>query len=255
LEGYAVAEPALSLFALRKAYGGLVVTDNVTLDVGVGEVHALIGPNGAGKTTLVNQISGLAACDSGRILFNGGDVTDLPMHLRSQRGIVRTFQITSIVPGMAARENVALAAQARAGSCFRFFRAVRREKVLDDTAMAALATVGLEARADVPAGLLSHGEKRSLELAIALALEPKMLLLDEPMAGTGHDETDRLIDILKSLAGRFPMLLVEHDMRAVFALATRISVLVYGRIIASGDPATVRANPEVRAAYLGDAAI
>jgi branched-chain amino acid transport system ATP-binding protein len=175
-----MAEPVLSLVGLGKAYGGLVVTDGVDLDVTAGEIHALIGPNGAGKTTLVHQISGLAAADRGRVLFAGDDVTALPMHARARKGIVRSFQITSIVPGMTTVENVALAAQAKDGSSWRFFRPASREPALNGRAMAALGTVGLAGRAAVPAGLLSHGEKRSLELAIALALEPKLLLLDEP---------------------------------------------------------------------------
>jgi branched-chain amino acid transport system ATP-binding protein len=176
------------------------------------------------------------------------------MHERARRGIVRSFQITSIIPGMSLLSNVALAVQARAGSSFRFFGNVAEERALNDAALQALAFVGLEARSGARAGALSHGEKRSLEIAIALALQPRLLLLDEPMAGTGRDETDRLIGLLKSLAGRFPMLLVEHDMRAVFSLATRVSVLVSGRIIASGRPDEIRADANVRAAYLGDEA-
>jgi branched-chain amino acid transport system ATP-binding protein len=248
-------DPVLSLRNLRKAYGGLVVTDNVSLDIAPGETHALIGPNGAGKTSLVHQISGLAASDSGTVLFDGSNVTGEPMHVRADRGMARTFQITSIVPDMTALENVALAAQAREGVCFSFRSRKSSDARYAEHAMEALTTVGLDRRRDIPAGQFSHGEKRSLELAIALALEPKLLLLDEPMAGTGHDESERLTKLLKSLSGRFAILLVEHDMKAVFTLADRISVLVYGRIIASGAPQAVRADPEVRAAYLGDEAI
>jgi branched-chain amino acid transport system ATP-binding protein len=249
-----VSDALLVASNLRKSYGGLVVTDGVSIDVRAGDVHALIGPNGAGKTTLVNQLSGLASNDSGTVHFAGEDITRLSMHERARRGIVRSFQITSIIPGMSLLSNVALAVQARAGSSFRFFGRVEEEQALNASALEALAFVGLDARAVARAGALSHGEKRSLEIAIALALQPRLLLLDEPMAGTGRDETDRLIGLLKSLAGRFPMLLVEHDMRAVFSLATRVSVLVSGRIIASGRPDEIRADANVRAAYLGDEA-
>ena len=237
---------------VSKNFGGLRVTDDVTLDVLPGELHAVIGPNGAGKTTLINQISGLLAPDAGRILFGGEDVTRMPVHARAGRGLARSFQITSILPRFSVLENVALAVQARSGTSFRFFGRVATEEALNTPALAALTQVGLAARADVPAGELSHGEKRALELAIALAMEPKLLLLDEPMAGTGRDETERLIGALRALKGRFPMVLVEHDMNAVFALADRISVLIYGRILASGTPAQVRADPQVVTAYLGE---
>jgi branched-chain amino acid transport system ATP-binding protein len=247
-----VAEPVLRIEGLTKNFGGLRVTDAVTLDVRPGELHAVIGPNGAGKTTLINQISGLLAPDDGRIVFSGEDVTRLPVNRRAQRGLARSFQITSILPGFSVLENVALAVQARAGSSFRFFGRAADEDALNAPALAALAQAGLAERADVAAGELSHGEKRALELAIALAMEPKLLLLDEPMAGTGHDESERLVTVLRGLKGRFPMVLVEHDMAAVFALADRISVLIYGRILASGTPAEVRADPQVVAAYLGD---
>jgi branched-chain amino acid transport system ATP-binding protein len=247
-----VAEPILRIERLAKNFGGLRVTDEVTLDVRPGELHAVIGPNGAGKTTLINQISGLLAPDAGRIVFCGEDVTALPLHQRAARGLARSFQITSILPGFSALENVALAVQARSGTSFSFFGCAASEETLNAPARAALAQVALAERADVPAGQLSHGEKRALELAIALAMEPKLLLLDEPMAGTGHDESARLVTVLRALKGRFPMVLVEHDMNAVFALADRISVLIYGRILASGTPDQVRADPQVVAAYLGD---
>jgi branched-chain amino acid transport system ATP-binding protein len=247
-----VAEPVLRIEDLSKNFGGLRVTDGVTLDVRPGELHAVIGPNGAGKTTLINQISGLLAPDAGRIVFAGEDVTRLAVDRRAQRGLARSFQITSILPRFSVLENVALAVQARHGTSFRFFGSAADEEKLNTPALAALTQVGLGERAGLPAGELSHGEKRALELAIALAMEPKLLLLDEPMAGTGHDESERLVAVLRSLKGRFPMVLVEHDMTAVFALADRISVLIYGRILASGTPEQVRADPEVVKAYLGE---
>jgi branched-chain amino acid transport system ATP-binding protein len=247
-----VAEPVLRIEGLRKSFGGLRVTDDVTLEVLPAELHAVIGPNGAGKTTLINQISGLLASDAGRIVFASRDVTALPLHARARLGLARSFQITSILPGFSVLENVALAVQARHGSSLKFFGRAAAEDALNAPAMAALTEVGLEARAGVSAGFLSHGEKRALELAIALAMEPKLLLLDEPMAGAGHEETERLVAVLQRLKGRFPMVLVEHDMTAVFALADRISVLIYGRILATGTPDQVRADPEVVAAYLGD---
>jgi branched-chain amino acid transport system ATP-binding protein len=247
-----MADPVLRLENLRKNFGGLVVTGDVNLDVMPGELHAVIGPNGAGKTTLINQISGLVAPDDGRILYAGRDITALPAHARAQLGLARSFQVSSIIPGFSALENVALAIQSRAGSSFRLVGRAAAEAALNDPAMAALADVGLAERASTPAGQLSHGEKRALELAIAIAMAPKVLLLDEPTAGTGREETARLVALLGRLKGRFPMVLVEHDMTAVFALADRISVLIYGRILASGLPHEVRADPRVVAAYLGD---
>jgi branched-chain amino acid transport system ATP-binding protein len=247
-----VGEPALALTALRKSFGGLRVTDDVTLSIMPGELHAVIGPNGAGKTTLINEVSGLLTPDAGSVVFAGRDVTGLPAHARARLGLARSFQITSVLTGFSALENVALAVQARAGSSFRFVGDAAAEAVLNAPAMAALEEVGLADRAQVLAGHLAHGEKRALELAIALVAEPKLLLLDEPMAGTGREETERLIAVLQRLKGRFAIMLVEHDMTAVFALADRISVMIYGRIIASGTPDAVRADPQVVAAYLGD---
>jgi len=247
-----MTEPVLRLEGLRKSFGALTVTDNVTLDVVPGELHAVIGPNGAGKTTLINQISGLLSSDGGRILFAGADVTRLPMHARAALGMARSFQITSILPGFSALENVAIAVQARTGTSFRFFGRAAAEQALNAPAMEALAETGLAARAHVQAAHLSHGERRALELAIALAMQPRLLLLDEPMAGTSHEETERLIALLRRLKGRIPIMLVEHDMNAVFALADRISVLIYGRILASGPPDVVRADPQVVTAYLGE---
>ncbi|GGK28946.1 ABC transporter ATP-binding protein [Salinarimonas ramus] len=244
----------LELKHLRKNYGALAVTDDVSLAVDAGELHAIIGPNGAGKTTLIHQISGLAPSDSGQILFDGRDVTRAPMHERVRAGLARSFQITSILPGFTARENVAVAVQARSGSSFRFFGDPARERDLDAQAMEALAIVGLTGRADVTAGQLSHGEKRQLELAIGLATRPKLLLLDEPLAGTGKEESERVVETLLGLKGRYTIVLIEHDMDAVFALADRVSVLVYGRVVATGAPDAVRSDPAVREAYLGEEA-
>jgi branched-chain amino acid transport system ATP-binding protein len=241
----------LRVEALCKRFGGLIATDEVTFDVQSGELHAVIGPNGAGKTTLINQICGLIAPDAGRIIFAGTDITAMPAHARAALGLARSFQITSILPEFSVLENVALAVQARSGTSFRFFGRVDAEEALNAPALAALAEAGLESRAGVAARHLSHGERRALEVAIALALKPRLLLLDEPMAGAGHEETERLIVMLSRLKGRFPMVLVEHDMRAVFALADRISVLLDGRILASGTPELVRNHPQVIAAYLG----
>ena len=247
-----MADPMLLINDLHKNFGGLIVTDGVTLNIGQGELHAVIGPNGAGKTTLINQISGLIAPTAGTINFNGVDITDMPADQRAALGLARSFQITSVLPGFSALENVALAVQAHAGTSYRFFGRAERDQAINDAAIAALAEVGLAERGQIVAGHLSHGEKRALELAIALAMGPKLLLLDEPMAGTGLEESERLIGVLRRLKGRFAMLLVEHDMNAVFALADRISVLSYGRILASGAPEAVRADPQVVAAYLGE---
>jgi branched-chain amino acid transport system ATP-binding protein len=247
-----MAEPLLRLQGLCKNFGSLVVTDDVTLDVHAGEMHALIGPNGAGKTTLINQMSGLIAPDAGTVVFAGDDVTALPPQTRALRGMSRTFQISSILPGFAVLENVALAVQARTGSSFRFFGSAAAEPALNIPAMAALEATGIADRANVRAGELSHGEKRALELAIALAMQPRLLLLDEPMAGIGREETERLVNLLLGLKGQWTMILVEHDMAAVFALADRISVLIRGRLLITGSPAQVRADPQVVAAYLGE---
>ncbi len=247
-----MTEPFLRLQALSKRFGSLVVTDNVTLDFAAGEMHAIIGPNGAGKTTLINQISGLIAPDSGSIAFAGVDVTVAPPDMRALRGLARSFQITSILPGFSVLENVALAVQARTGSSLRFIGRAADEAALNTPALAALEQAGIADRAKVRAGELSHGEKRALELAIALAMQPTLLLLDEPMAGMGREETERQVDLLNRLKGRLTMVLVEHDMPAVFALADRISVLVRGRVLTTGRPDDVRADPQVVAAYLGE---
>lgn len=247
-----MADAVLLIENLRKKFGGLVVTDGVTLEIRPGELHAVIGPNGAGKTTLIHQVSGTLSPDDGRILLNGTDIMPLPPDERAKLGLARSFQITSVLPRFSALENVALAVQARSGSSYRFFGRAAGEAELNDEAMAALTEVSLDHRADILAAHLSHGEKRALELAIALALEPKLLLLDEPIAGTGPEESERIVAVLQKLKGRFAMLLVEHDMNAVFALADKISVLVYGRVLASGTPHAVRNDPAVTEAYLGE---
>ena len=246
------AEPVLRLKGLRKNFGSFAVTDDVTLDVTPGEIHAIIGPNGAGKTTLINQISGIIPPDAGRIVFAGNDVTALPPEARALGGLARSFQITSILPGFSVLENVALAVQARDGSSFRFFGSAAGEPPLNAAALTALEQAGIAERAHARAGELSHGEKRALELAIALAMKPVLLLLDEPMAGIGREETERLVELLLRLKGEFTMVLVEHDMAAVFALADRISVLIRGRLLMTGRPGEVRADPQVVAAYLGE---
>lgn len=244
--------PRLAMRDLVKSFGAFKVTDHVSLDVGPGEIHALIGPNGAGKTTLVAQVTGELQSDAGTILFDGRDITDLPAWRRTRIGLARSFQITTLLPEFSALDNVALAIQSRCGSSFRFFAPARFDRSLRDPAATCLARVGLAARAEARCADLSHGEHRQLEVAVALALEPKLLLLDEPLAGMGAEDSDRMIDLLHSLKGRVPMLLIEHDMPAVFNLADRVSVLVYGRVIATGSPATIRDDPQVREAYLGE---
>jgi branched-chain amino acid transport system ATP-binding protein len=247
-----VTEALLEIANLSKRFGGVVASDGISLTVAGGELHAVIGPNGAGKTTLVGQLSGEIAPDAGRIVFDGLDITALPVYRRSLLGLARSFQITSLFNQFTALDNVALAVQAHAGHSFRFWRDARRETALREPARASLDRVGLAARADVPVADLSHGEQRQLELAMALATRPQVLLLDEPMAGMGSEDSGRMVEILRQLKRTLPILLIEHDMAAVFALADRITVLVYGRVIASGDPAAIRADPAVRDAYLGE---
>lgn len=247
-----MSAPLLQVDSLSKRFGGIVASDDLTLGVEVGELHAVIGPNGAGKTTLIAQLTGQLTPDSGRIHFAGQDITALPMHRRSTLGLARSFQITSLFLDLSMLDNVALAVQAHAGHSFRFWRDARAEPELREPARVALKRVGLSARENRPASALSHGEHRQLELAMALAGKPSMLLLDEPMAGLGPEESARMVETLQALKKELTILLVEHDMEAVFALADRITVLVYGRVIASGKPAEIRANPEVRDAYLGE---
>ncbi len=247
-----MAESLLKVTGLTKAYGALVACDGVDLDIAPGEVHAVIGPNGAGKTTLIGQLAGELRPDSGRVSFAGRDITHLPIHVRSARGLARSFQITSVFPRFSALDNVALAVQAHAGGNFRFWADARKDSTLRDPAFACLERVGLAARAKVPARVLAHGEQRQLELAMALATDPRLVLLDEPTAGMGREDSARMVTLLTGLKGKIAMLLVEHDMDAVFALADRISVMVGGRVIATGRPDEVRANTEVRRAYLGE---
>jgi branched-chain amino acid transport system ATP-binding protein len=245
-------DPLLDLRDLNKRFGGLRVTDSVSLTVEPNEIHAVIGPNGAGKTTLMGLVSGTIIPDSGSIHIAGHDATKWSLPRRTRAGLARSFQISCIVPGFSVLENAALAVQARSGSSFRFLHPASSETHLNQQAVQALDQVGLAHRAHSIAGTLSHGEKRQLELAIVLAMQPRILLLDEPLAGAGAAETDRLIALLRGLRSRFAILLVEHDMAAVFALADRISVLVQGRLIVTGDAATIRDHAEVRAAYLGE---
>jgi branched-chain amino acid transport system ATP-binding protein len=247
-----VPDPLLCVEKLVRRFGGIVATDNVSLDVARGELHAIIGPNGAGKTTLISQLTGQLLPHSGAIRLAGADITRVPAYRRSALGLARSFQITSLLSDFTALDNVALAAQAREGHSFRFWRNARRESGLRNTALAALERVGLGGRADTPVSQLSHGEQRELELAVALATSPQVLLLDEPMAGLGITESARMVKLLQELRREVTIVLVEHDMDAVFALADRISVLVYGRVIASGRPSEIRQNEEVKRAYLGE---
>ncbi|HET7365643.1 MAG TPA: ABC transporter ATP-binding protein [Burkholderiales bacterium] len=244
----------LEVRGLTKSYGALRASDGIEFDVREGETHAVIGPNGAGKTTFISQLAGDLRPDAGRIVFAGEDVTQLRAPRRARKGLARSFQITSVYNEFSALDNVALAVQARAGHSFRFWRDARQDAALREPARRLLDQLGLGARADVLAANLSHGEHRQLEVAMALALEPRLLLLDEPMAGMGVEESQRMIGFLGTLKGRYSIVLVEHDMDAVFRLADRISVLVYGRVIATGAPEAIRASPQVRAAYLGEEA-
>jgi len=233
-------------------FGGLVATNNVSLDVRAGELHAIIGPNGAGKTTLISQLAGNLRPTSGVIRLNGEDVTTVPAYERARLGFGRSFQITSIFREFTPLQNVALAVQAQRGNEFRFWKPVLDDASVTVPALEILDRVGLGKRANVLASDLAHGEKRSLELAIALATQPKLLLLDEPTAGMGPDESVFIVELLRKLKGSVTMVLVEHDMDAVFSLADRISVLVYGEIVATGTPAEIRANAAVQSAYLGE---
>ena len=244
--------PMLRVQGLVKRFGALVATDQVNLDVMPGEIHALIGPNGAGKTTFVAQLSGHLRPDAGTIVFDGDDVTAQSTHQRVAHGLARSFQITRLFKSFTVRDNLALAVQARSGSSLRFWRPVAAEAALREQADALLQRLGLAAQADALASELSHGEQRVLEIGLALATRPRMLLLDEPMAGVGPDETQALVSLIDALRQECAILLVEHDMDAVFRLADRITVLVNGAVIASGAPAAIRQDPQVIAAYLGE---
>ena len=247
-----MSEPVLEVRNLKKSFGGVHATDNVELTVDRLQTHAIIGPNGAGKTTLISQLSGELMPDDGDIRFKGRDITRTSAHRRSLLGLARSFQITSVFLDMSVVDNVALAVQGHKGHSFRFWRPAGKDPELVEPAMETLRQVGLEGRALSPASDMSHGERRQLEIAMALATGPDLLLLDEPMAGMGPEESAAMVETLKGLKGEKTMLLVEHDMDAVFALADRVTVLVYGRVIASGSPEEVRADEAVRRAYLGD---
>ncbi len=247
-----MARALLQTEGLTLRFGGVVAANAITLDVAPDEVHAVIGPNGAGKTTLIGLVSGEIIPQEGSIRFDGADITRLPVCSRSMLGLARSFQNTSLFRDFTALDNVALAVQAHCGHSFRFWRDARGEDELRKPALAALGRVGLDQRAGVRVDKLSHGEHRQLEIAMALATEPRLMLLDEPMAGMGPEESARMVHMLRQLKGSVTILLIEHDMEAVFALADRLTVLVDGRIIASGRPETVRADAAVRQAYLGE---
>jgi branched-chain amino acid transport system ATP-binding protein len=242
----------LALRNVSKRFGGVVATDEVSLEVAPGEVHALIGPNGAGKTTLIGQISGSLATDAGTILLEAADITAWREHQRVKAGLARSYQITSIFRRFSVLDNLALAVQARSGSSFSFWRPVAAESALFEEARLLSREIGLAERLEISAGHLAHGEQRALEVGLALATRPKLVLLDEPMAGMGPEESQRMIALIGRIRASVAVLLVEHDMDAVFRLADRITVLVNGRVIATGKPEAIRADPEVRRAYLGD---
>jgi branched-chain amino acid transport system ATP-binding protein len=246
--------PALETVRLVKRFGGVTATDQVSLTVAPGELHALIGPNGAGKSTLIGQLAGELPPDAGDIRLFGQSILDQPVHERARLGLGRTYQITQLAREFTALDNVLLAVNARRGGNARCWSPARQDRASMARARAALDQVGLAERAEAQVAALAHGEQRQLEIAMALATEPHLLLLDEPLAGMSQGEAQAMVALLRELKGRYPMLLVEHDMDAVFTLADRVSVLVYGRIIATGTVAEIRANSDVRAAYLGEEA-
>jgi branched-chain amino acid transport system ATP-binding protein len=246
--------PVLRAAGVNKRFGGLQALSDVGVTIRRGQIYGLIGPNGAGKTSLIAQLSGALLPDDGRIDFDGDEVTRWPQHRRVRRGLARSFQITRLFKGFSALDNLAIAVQARSGTSLSFWRPVAAERALADEARALLGEIGLAGRADVPAAQLSHGEQRALEVGVALATRPQLLLLDEPMAGTGPEDSARMVALIGRVRERAAILLVEHDVDAVFRLADRVSVLVNGRVIASGEPAAVRADREVITAYLGEEA-
>jgi branched-chain amino acid transport system ATP-binding protein len=247
-----MSKSILRTHGLTKRFGANVVSDNINLDIVEGEVHAVIGPNGAGKTTLINQLIGELESDAGTVEFQGRDITALPVYQRSLLGLSRSYQITSVLPDFSALENVSIAAQGHDGHSFGCWQPASQEEHLNNLSLASLERVGLAAKAESYAAELAHGERRQLEIAMALVSKSTMLLLDEPMAGMGTRESESMVRLLQSLKRQYTMLLVEHDMDAVFVLADRISVLVYGKIIVTGAPQEIRNSPEVRKAYLGD---
>ena len=242
----------LTVSQLNKSYGGVRATDDLNLEVQTGELHAVIGPNGAGKTTLISQLSGNVFPDSGTISFDGIDVTHMVEHARPHLGIARTYQITSLINSMSVIENLQLAIQAKQGHSFKFWKPSADNKDVRTAAHEYAARVNLGSRADIQVANLSHGEQRRLEVAMALASDARLLLLDEPLAGLGPEEASEMITLLKTLKGQQTIVLIEHDMDAVFTLADRISVMVYGHIIATGDPNHIRQNQDVQHAYLGE---
>lgn len=247
-----MGESLLSVKSLVKRFGAVQASNNFSLEVAQGELHALIGPNGAGKTTALNQLCGELMPDAGRIFFDGRQITRMPVYRRAQMGLARSYQITSVFEYLTVRENLSLAVQAHKGHSFRFWKKAVDDPVIRRAVLQAMARVGLEKRANMQAANLSHGEKRQMEVGMALAGHPKMLLMDEPYAGMGPGGAVELTKLIRKLKTEFTILLVEHDMSAVFSLADRITVLVYGQTIATGTPQEIRANPEVRQAYLGD---
>jgi len=250
-----VAETVLRIERLSKRYGGLLANSNIDLELRAGEIHAVIGPNGAGKTTFIKQLAGETFPTSGRIWFGDRDVTTMPAHARARLGLARSFQITSVFANFTVRDNVAFAAQAAQGHGFRFWTAARSIGRLNVQAEEALALVGLSSRRDDLAGAMSHGEHRQLEIAMALVTRPTLMLLDEPTAGMGREESLRFVELLRQVRGSRAILLVEHDMEVVFALSDRITVLAGGAVVATGTPAEIRASSLVRDAYLGDTVV
>lgn len=248
----AINEPVLAMEGLRKAFGGVLATRDVSLDIRKGEIHALIGPNGAGKTTLISQLFGALRPDRGRILLQGEDITGLSPAQRARRGVSRSFQITALARNMSVLQNAVLAILAQDGHAFRFWRSIHCDAALRARAQEVLSRVGMHDKAGALVESLSHGEQRLLEFALAIAGDPSVVLLDEPMAGLGHEEGLEMIRHLAQLKGKTTIILVEHDMDAVFGLADRITVLVGGTVLATGTPAEIRSNTDVRSAYLGD---